>query len=169
MLGRFDPSGLANDTYILRLTATDAGGNDVDVDTTVERRRRPEARQLHAVVHRPDRSPSPASRSPSPAPTTRSTPARADDFGFGWRLEFRDTDLRTSVPPTGRTRGVGIYNPFRDGTRVYVTLPGGRREGFTFQPDAGAGLRAAVLGFYDPSFVPDPGVTSRLSVPDVTT
>jgi hypothetical protein len=35
VLGKFDPSGLANDSYVLRLEATDAGGNVSFIDTTV--------------------------------------------------------------------------------------------------------------------------------------
>ena len=44
----------SNDSYILRLEATDAGGNIATVDRRSSRRGRPEARQLHAVLHRPD-------------------------------------------------------------------------------------------------------------------
>src|SRR4029079_7510265 len=35
VLGKFDPSGLANDSYTLRLQATDTGGNISSIDTTV--------------------------------------------------------------------------------------------------------------------------------------
>src|SRR5262249_50475046 len=58
----------------------------------------------------------------------------------------------------------GLYNPFREGTRVYVTLPGGHREGFTFHPRP----ERYVPFIFHPEFVPDSGVTSRLSVPDVS-
>src|SRR5262249_15201097 len=90
--------------------------------------------------------------------------ATSRDFGFGWRLEFRNIDLRTSVVPTG-LESVGLYNPFRDGTRGYVTPPGGRREGFTFRPQ---GRNLLGLVTYSPAFVPDPGVTSQLMVPFFT-
>ena len=40
--------------------------------------------------------------------------SRQDDLGFGWRLEFRDINLRTSVPQTGMEE-YGIFNPLRDG------------------------------------------------------
>src|SRR5262249_37713238 len=62
----------------------------------------------------------------------------------------------------------GIYNPFRDGTRVYVTLPGGRREGFTFRPTLAEGLAGSLLQIWKPRFVPDPGVTSELTVANRT-
>ena len=80
-----------------------------------------------------------------------------DDLGYGWRLEFRDTNLTTSVERTSEfEQELGIYNPFSDGTRVYVTVPGGRREGFTFQPQRKSGF-SGYLAFYDPTFVPDRG------------
>src|SRR6185503_10108208 len=53
---------------------------------------------------------------------------QSGDFGFGWRLEFRQTDLRTSVKKTGFEQDL-IYNSFVDRSRVYVTMPGGRRIG----------------------------------------
>src|SRR5262249_21110735 len=88
-----------------------------------------------------------------------------DELGYGWRLEFRDTDLRTTVPRTSADeQEFGIFNPFRDKTRVYVTLPGGPREGFTFQPTRVGGF-AGFLALYRPAFVPDAGVTSQLSIP----
>ena len=34
------------------------------------------------------------------------------DFGFGWRLEYGDTDLRTSVPKPELDDEV-FFNPFR--------------------------------------------------------
>src|SRR5262249_21347088 len=70
---------------------------------------------------------------------------------------------RTSVPKTGEEAN-GLLNPLRDGTRVYVTLPGGQREGFTFQPVS------EFIGdaIFQPSFVPDPGVTDQLTVPGET-
>jgi RHS repeat-associated protein len=102
------------------------------------------------------------------------------EVGFGWKLSFRDVDLRTSLPKTGDEAG-GLYAPFRDGTRVYITLPGGQREGYTFRPKAvglfdqfqrerdvppeyqsGNGMNAV---YFIPSFVPDKGVINKLSVP----
>src|SRR5262249_15482917 len=69
-----------------------------------------------------------------------------------------------------------IYNSFREGTRVYVTLPGGKREGFTFRPQLShvtqlllrfsAGPIPEEAYLYVPAFVPDPGVTSKLLVPE---
>ena len=82
-------------------------------------------------------------------------------------MEFRDTDLRTSLEPSG-AEAIGVYNAFREGTRVYLTLPGGRREGFTFHPVPVSGF-GRLFGFSRPAFVADAGVTDRLSVPDDVT
>ena len=87
----------------------------------------------------------------------------SEDFGFGWQLEYRDVDLQTSVPATGMEAD-GFFNPFQENTHVYVTLPGGQREGFTFQPAVAPGLAGSFLGIFNPVFVPDPGVTDSLSV-----
>ncbi len=58
----------------------------------------------------------------------------------------------------------GFYNPLQVGSHIYVTLPGGTRQGFTFQPNVTAGLRGAFLGIFEPKFVSDAGVKSSLSV-----
>jgi hypothetical protein len=93
---------------------------------------------------------------------------QAHDVGFGWRLEFRHVDLRVSVPRTTLfEQELGIFNPLKDGSRVYVTLPGGKREAFTFHPRSRSGFER-IFGFWHPGFDPDPGVTSRLSAQDET-
>ena len=52
-----------------------------------------------------------------------------------------------------------IYNPFRVGTRVYLTLPTGQRVGFTFAP---VKHQAGTVTYYTPAFTADPGVTYHL-------
>src|SRR5262249_12335916 len=91
------------------------------------------------------------------------TANQSGDFGYGWRLDYRDTHLRTSVPRSG-LEADGIYNAFRDGTRVYVTLPAREPEGFTF----GAINEFIGDAIYQANFVPDPGVTDVLTVPGET-
>ena len=89
---------------------------------------------------------------------------RDSELGFGWRLEFRNADLRTGLARTG-LEGLGIYRSFKEGTKVYLTLPGGIREGFTFTPDIrilpGFGSSLVVA---TPRFTPDRGVRNSLSV-----
>ena len=99
-------------------------------------------------------------------------------FGYGWRLEFRDTDLRTSL---GRDKQNEIFGPpskgFKEGEKVYITLPGGKRETFTFKPELdriGAYLQAygANLGvdgdggLYHPVFETESGSDNKLTVED---
>ncbi|WP_164101843.1 FG-GAP-like repeat-containing protein [Candidatus Laterigemmans baculatus] len=89
---------------------------------------------------------------------------REGDFGYGWRLEYRDTDLRISLPDSG-LEDIGIHSPLRPGVKVYLNVPGQGRQGFTFTPDIrvlpGFGGNNLVLA--RPRFTPDPGVTSTLS------
>ena len=163
VLGKFDPTGLVNDSYILRLEATDIGGNTSYIDTTVN-----VAGDLkigNFTLSFTDLT-IPVSGIPISVSRTYDSlqAGTQDDFGFGWRLEFRDTDLRTSVPKTSiEDQEVGVFTPYRKGSKVYITLPGGKREGFTFDPVKKKGF-AGLFNVWDPKFVPDRGVTSHLSV-----
>jgi hypothetical protein len=58
----------------------------------------------------------------------------------------------------------GFFNAFKVGSRVYVTVPGGERQAFTFRPKVAAGLRGGFLGIFEQHFEPDAGVTSSLTV-----
>jgi RHS repeat-associated protein len=174
VLGRFDPSMLANDSYILRLTAVDAGLHAAITERTISVAG--DLKLGNFTLSFTDLS-IPVAGIPITVTRTYDTlNARTQhDLGFGWRLEFRDVDVRTSVPRTGMEED-GFFNPFRDETRVYLTLPGGRREGFTFRPEINRVTRMLIpLGLpreswqYDPIFVPDRGVTSRLTLGGATT
>ena len=88
---------------------------------------------------------------------------RQGDFGQGWRLEYRNTDLKVGLPESG-LEDIGIHTPFRGGVKVYLNVPGEGRQGFTFTPEIRVlpGLGGnLVLG--RPRFTPDYGVTSTLS------
>ena len=92
--------------------------------------------------------------------------AGTGDFGFGWTLANQQTDLQTNVPLTGE-ESLGVFNPFRDGTSVYLTLPTGARVQFKFAP-----VSFVVDGqtFYNPAWQASSGVTYTLaSVADVLT
>ncbi len=88
---------------------------------------------------------------------------REGDFGYGWRLEYRDTDLRVGLPKSG-LEDIGIYSPLHPGVKGYLNVPGQGRQGFTFDPNIrvlpGFGGNNLVLA--QPRFTPDPGVTSTL-------
>src|SRR5271157_6330637 len=167
VLGKFDPSGLANGAYDLHLEATDIGGNIAYIDETVN-----VAGDLKIGNFTLSFTDLSIPVSGIPVALTRTydslTAGSQDQLGYGWRLEFRDTDLRTSVrPTTPDEQEAGIYIAYRTGSKVYITMPGGKREGFTFEPVRKSGF-AGYLGFYDPVFVPDRGVTSKLSVNGAT-
>ncbi len=182
VLGTLDPTLLLNDSYVLRLEATDAGGHIATLDQQVNVS--DNLKLGNFSLSFTDLS---VPVSGIPITVTRTydtlTAAQSGDLGFGWRLEFRDVDLRSSVAPRDDELAteLGFHNPFRDGTRVYVTLPGGQREGFTFQPQINRLTRLLLMFLpadaslpeeawqYDPVFVPDPGVTDSLTLSGATT
>jgi YD repeat-containing protein len=163
VLGQIDPTLLVNDTYILRLEAIDAGGNRTALEQTVNL---DGALKLGEFQLGFVDMTIPLANLPINITRTYDSlrSDRQGDFGFGWRLDYRDADLRTSLPSSG-LEDAGIYTPFRDGTKVYLTLPGGERQGFTFTPSIQSlpGFGASLV-LATPQFTPDPGVTSRLSV-----
>jgi large repetitive protein len=88
---------------------------------------------------------------------------RESDFGYGWRLEYRNTDLRIGLPKSG-LEDIGIYAALRPGVKVYMNIPGEGRVGFTFNPEI-----RALPGFGNslvlarPRFTADSGVKASLS------
>jgi YD repeat-containing protein len=160
VLGRFDPTLLSNDDYILRLTAVNTGGKTATIDREVS-----VAGNLKLGNFTLSFTDLTVPVSGIPITVTRTydtlTANSSSDFGYGWRLELGDTRLHAFVPATG-SESVGVFSPFRDGTRVYLTVPGGKREGFTFQPTP---ITLFHTTFYQPHFVADPDVTDTLTVP----
>ncbi|MDX1929713.1 MAG: FG-GAP-like repeat-containing protein [Pirellulaceae bacterium] len=163
-LGRWDTTLLENDNYILKLEVYDTFGSFAAVEVEVS-----VSSQLKLGNFRLSFEDLniPVAGIPISIARTYDT-LRADrdsDFGFGWRLEYRNADLRTSLPKSG-LEDIGIYTPFKPGTKVFLTLPGGKREGFTFTPEIkvlpGFG-RGNDLVLASPRFVSDRGVTSTLS------
>ncbi|WP_249070105.1 RHS repeat domain-containing protein [Argonema antarcticum] len=174
VLGKFDSSVLPNGSYVVKLTAIDKNGLVNEVEDVID-----VAGDLKLGNFRLSFTDLSIPLSGIPISVTRSYDSlnanSKDDFGYGWRLEFRDTDLRTSLKKDEVNQELGISTvPFKDKTRVYITLPGGKREAFTFKPsrDRLSGfLQAAApdgvdAGIYHPEFVGDKGVTSKLSVVD---
>ncbi|OUL29670.1 hypothetical protein BV378_05730, partial [Nostoc sp. RF31YmG] len=168
VLGKFDPSLLQNDSYILRLEVADNGGHISYVEEVVD-----VAGELKLGNFRLSFTDLSIPVTGIPITLTRTydtlTSASTDDFGYGWRMEFRDTDLRTSLKRDADMEELGYYTAFKEGTRVYITLPGGKREAFTFKPKMVEKYDGVYLGqfakyFYTPEFVADKGVTSTLTV-----
>lgn len=169
VLGKFDPSLLQNDSYILRLEVADNGGHISYVDEMID-----VAGELKLGNFRLSFTDLVVPVTGIPITLTRAydslNSGSTDDFGYGWRMEFRDTDLRTSLrPPSEDSQLVGYQNPFKDGTKVYITLPGGKREAFTFKAKQveqidGDSLLYFSKYFYQPEFVAEKGVTNTLTV-----
>ena len=87
---------------------------------------------------------------------------RVGDFGNGWTLALGNADIRETVPDL--TSGTFGAVPYRDGTRVYITAPGGDRIGFTFHPEPAA--KSLFGPVYRATFEPDPSVGFALEVPE---
>ncbi|MCC5669345.1 DUF6531 domain-containing protein [Nostoc sp. CHAB 5784] len=168
---QFDPGKLENGFYQLRLLATDisdAFGNVFDERTS----------STQALVEvNTGTKPSAYTRTETDLSFTFSsslTPLslvrtysslNADEvgsFGNGWQLASLDTNIQTNVPLTGREE-LGVYEPFRVGTRLYLTTPTGSRVGFTFAPQKHI---IPGLTYYTPSWVADSGVNYTLSSAD---
>jgi RHS repeat-associated protein len=163
-LGKWDTTLLENDNYVLKLEVYDTFGSFAAMEVEVSVSSNLKLGNFRLSFE--DMTISVAGIPITIARTYDTLRADRDgDFGYGWRLEYRNTDLRTSLPKSG-LEDIGIHTPFKQGTKVFVTLPGGKREGFTFTPDIkvlpGFG-RNNNLVLASPRFTPDRGVTSTLS------
>lgn len=74
---------------------------------------------------------------------------------------FNPTYLIGNLLP-GREE-LGVYEPYRVGTRLYLTTPTGERVGFTFAPTR---KEITGLSYYSPQWVADSGVEYTLSSAD---
>ncbi len=163
VLATFDPTILINDDYVIRLLAQDLSGNvsaktlPVSLDG-----------QLKLGQFAFDLVDLTIPVAGMPITVTRSYDTRnaneSGDFGFGWNLSVADPQIRESLP-VNPLEEEGLFfaaTPFREGTRVYLTNPEGRRVGFTFRPQRQFSIFGG--GSFSARFVPDPGVQDRLDV-----
>ena len=164
-LAQLVPANLANGVYQLLLTASDLSGQITQTQTQIE---------INTSTKSNDNVVTDADVSVNLDGTTVLIERTYDplmsggtgDFGYGWTFVNRQTDLQTDVPATGQ-EDVGIYNPFRDGTSVYLTVPTGARVQFKFAP-----VSFVIDGqtFYHPAWQAASGVTYTLaSTSDVLT
>ena len=166
--GTFDPTLLQNDIYEVRLLAQDVNGlqSFETIDLSVEAKAKlgnfrlefndlmiPLAGipiQINRIYDTLDAN-------------------RSGDFGFGWNLGLYQSNIRETVRISeAEQSGVASIfgaNPFRTGSRVYITAPDGDRVGFTFDPVPEPGLLGTV---WKPRFIADPGVYETLEVDDVS-
>ncbi|BAS59966.1 YD repeat protein (plasmid) [Leptolyngbya boryana NIES-2135] len=168
-LGTVDPSLLQNDAYTLRLLVYGTNGSVTYLEETVN-----VAGELKLGNFRLSFTDLAIPVTGIPISLTRTydtlTSNQSDDFGYGWRMEFRDTDLRTSLrKPTEEEALLDRYPAFDDRTKVFITLPGGKRETFSFKAKQVTQIDGMPLGqfasyFYEPTFVSEKGSTSKLSI-----
>jgi YD repeat-containing protein len=177
VLGVLDPTLLPNDTYQVRLVAYDVNGLGMTITKLLDVKG-----DLKLGNFQLSFTDLEIPVSGIPITLTRTydtlTSNSQDDFGYGWRMEFRNASVRTSLPKDELYQELGIRGVgFEEGDSVYITLPGGKRERFTFKlkeimvdpgvSGAGKVPLSAFMGrrsLYLPSFVADKGSTSTLSV-----
>jgi hypothetical protein len=120
-LGTFDPSLLQNDAYTLRLKVYGENGGFTAKEETVVVQG--DLKLGNFQLSFTDLA-IPVTGIPISLTRTYDTLTsnQSDDFGYGWRMEFRDTDLRTSLrKPTEEEALLDRYPAFDDRTKVFIT------------------------------------------------
>jgi RHS repeat-associated protein len=167
LLGTFDPTLLQRDIYDLRVLAQDVNGQQTTLTLPISIEG--QAVLGNFTLQFTDLS-IPLAGIPIEILRTYDTldASRSGDFGYGWRLGFREPRIhetvRVSAAELAGAPPLFSANPFREGTRVYLTNPTGRRVGFTFAPTPEPGFLGTI---WHPHFVADPGVFDTLSVQDI--
>ena len=157
-LAVLDPSNLSNGFYQLLLTARDISGRTTQTQTQIE---------VDTATKPNDYVVTDTDLSVGIGGTTINIQRSYDsltrngtgDLGYGWQFVNRDTNLQTNVPLTGQEE-YGVYNAFRAGTELYLTLPTGQRVRFTFAPTS---FQVAGQTFYTPAWQSYPGVSYTLA------
>ncbi|NJL77654.1 MAG: tandem-95 repeat protein, partial [Richelia sp. SM2_1_7] len=151
ILTQIDPNKLNNGFYQLRLTATDISDRTSSTQTVIE------VNSTNKTGYTRTETDLTYNFSSLPLNLTRTY----NSLDNSWRLNT-DTDIQTNVPLTGREE-LGVYEPYRVGTRLYLTTPTGERVGFTFAP-----LKQEISGltYYTPEWVADAGINYTLSSVD---
>lgn len=88
------------------------------------------------------------------------------DFGYGWSLGIADARITETLRafPSGAAAGVKTMYP---GSRVYINTPDGRRVGFTaYSIDISCGPFGLFGCLAHVGLQPDPGVYEKLDLPD---
>jgi RHS repeat-associated protein len=159
VIATFDPTMLLNDSYDVRITATDVSGNRSSLQFALDVQG-----QAKIGNFRLDFVDMTIPLAGVPITITRTYDTlharQSGDFGYGWRLGLAEGGIRETRPTVAHE---SLFNnvPFRIGTRVYINTPSGRRVGFTFDPIP----EATLLGTsFAPRFIADPGVYERLDV-----
>ncbi len=160
-LTQIDPGGFVNGAYLLRLTATDISGRTSTISKLIEiNSTNKPAGYAHSVTDLT------AIIGGVNIPFTRNYSSTDTAFagaaGYGWHFAGMEAQITTSIAATADDP-FNLATPYRDGARLYLTLPDGRRVGFTFSPTPA--IQGAVA-LYRPSWTADTGVDYRLSSTD---
>jgi len=132
VLGQFDPTLLLNDVYTIRLTVFDAGGNQIRVENTVQVDGNMKVGNFTTTFTDLQ---IPMSGIPITINRTYDSRDKATgDFGIGWRLGFRDIQLRTNRVPGSAwaviKSGLAYFLQPMDDHKVSLTMVNGRVEEF---------------------------------------
>ncbi len=162
ILATFDPTLLMNDSYEVRITASDLSGNVSTLQFELHL-------EGHAKIgnYRMEFTDLTVPLAGIPLTIIRTwdtlQAGTSGDFGFGWMMGLIDGRIRETRPVL-ENESLFHNLGFRTGTRVYINTPDGRRVGFTFDPVAEGG---ALGTLFRPHFRPDRGVYEQLMVEDV--
>ena len=164
VLGQLDPTMLLNDTYTLRLTVFDAGGNQVFTETEVVVEE--DLKVGNFSISFTDLT---VPMSGLPITVNRiydSRDRRSGDFGYGWRLDVNTIRVNSTDLGTGwQVVNAGFFNVALQETEAHtvsVTLPDGRVETFAMRvnPNTAAFLFSGSLQV---SYTPLPGTVGTLA------
>ena len=166
VVGTFDPTILQNNDYALRLLAWDNAGNGAAQAIVLGVNGNAKLGQFGLEYTDLDM---PLAGVPIQVIRRYNSldSAELGDFGQGWTLGFADPDIRETVPVNPNEALLGLFatNAVRDGMRVYLTDPDGKRVGFTFETEPGVSLIGTI---YFPRFKADPGVYDTLEVDNIS-
>ena len=164
LLGTFDPTMLANGSYILRLTVNNGSFTKTD-EQVMNVTGRLKLGNLHLsfvdlVV--------PVAGIPITLTRSYDTlnASKLGDFGYGWTFGEGDFQLQISQPD-GTLTGLDAHMPFHYGEHIVLTRPGKAPEGFTFLPEivtTGGSTLPIGTQYYYAAFKADPGVADELMV-----
>ncbi len=162
VIGKFDPTNLANGSYIIRAVAEDAGFNQTTRETTVQVVGRLKLGNFAVTF---DDLTIPVSGMPITIVRSYDTldVDKSGDFGNGWKLDIKQARVRIDTATLGGV-GSGRYRAFVNGTRVFVKTPEGTEEGFTFSAIPDQTLFGNVLSWKS-YFDPDRGNNYKLEAP----
>ena len=151
LLTTLSPAALANGFYRLRLTARDMSGRTDTAETWLE------VTGYNKNGFRYQETDATLSVAGKSVPIVRAYDSLDNgvtgSFGNGWRWTLGDFRIQTNLP-VDRRESFGVFEPMRDGTRLYLTVPSGERVGFTFTPQQ---IETGSLVIYRPAWTADVG------------